>query len=98
MPVVSFGREKTWVIQDQSKAWTELLLGQPEGLENGPKDPDCNPQQSEAMGRRKGRTRAAPPPPAQPSRLKARSHLHTRGHAWSNHTDQTPQPIEQDLP
>lgn len=92
MPVASFGREKTRVTQDQSKAWPELLLSQPEGLQNSPKDPDHNiPQRSEAVGR----MRAVPPPPTQPSGLKTTSHLYMHSHAWSNHTDQTP---EQALP
>ena len=51
MPIASFGQEKTQVIQDQSKAWPELLLGQPEGLENSPKDPDHNNPQQKPGGR-----------------------------------------------
>lgn len=99
MPIASFGQEKTWVIEGQSKAWPELRLGQPERLENSPKDPYHNdPQQSKAIGRRKGRMKAVLSPPTQPSGLKAMPHLHTHGHAWSNHTDQTPSPWSKPFP
>lgn len=37
MPGVSFSQLKTWAVQDQSKAWPEPLLGQPEQVVDSPK-------------------------------------------------------------
>ena len=65
MPIASFGQEKTQVIQDQSKAWPELLLDQPEGLENSPKDPDHTTTHSRSQEEGQDKDCATSPCPAQ---------------------------------